>query len=101
MVLCQNGKGRHIGQYPKLRLDSPLSPNNRERVRSWESNLLPFWRKVHLSAPSLYALSKYHIIQSTGSELTAKYPLGSQEMPYINCLVKAPLGYHRGSTLNA
>lgn len=33
--------------------------------------------------------------------LLAKYPLDSQEVPYINCLVKAPLGYHRGSTLNA
>lgn len=63
--------------------------------------LLSFWRKVHLSSTSLHALSKYHIIQVTGSELIAKYPLGSQEMPHINCLVKAPLGYHQGSTLNA
>lgn len=74
-------------------------------VKGWEvwagSFIVFVGKKVHLSPPSLYALSKYHIIQFTGSELTPKYPLGAPEKPYINCLVEAPLGCHWGSTLNA
>lgn len=79
-----------------------LSPNNDKRVRTvgvWV--FFPFKSKVHLYATSPYVLSKYHIIQFAGIELIAKYPLGSQEMPPINCLVREPLGYHQGSTLNA
>lgn len=36
----------------------------------WVVYYYMFGKRVHLSAPPLYALSKYHIIQFTGSELT-------------------------------
>lgn len=102
MVLCQGGKSGHIQQPWKLHLGYSSFPNNNKRVRTaGVCVLLPFQSKVHLSPTSPYALSKYHIIQFTGIALIAKYPLGSQEMPRINCLVRAPLGYHQGSTLSA
>jgi hypothetical protein len=60
------------------------------KSEGWGGSLLPVWSEVHLFPTPLYVLSKYHIIQFTGIELIAKYPLGSQEIPHINCLVKAP-----------
>lgn len=63
-----------VGTYNILKYSLDLlSPQTIAKgYKVWvDSLLLHVWKKeVHLSAPSLYALSKYHIIQFTGSELT-------------------------------